>query len=45
MELKLHLYSITWNFSSSHSMQKPRIFEIRSQMLKRWIKFADLDEC
>jgi len=45
MELKLHLYSVTWNFSSSYSMQKPWIFEIRSHMLKRWIKFADLDEC
>ena len=57
MELKLHLYSITSVISSRPYMQKSWIFEIRSQMLtptifgirsqilKRWIEFANLDEC
>ena len=33
VSLKLHPYSITWNFASRLSMLKLWIFEIRSQML------------
>ena len=46
MELKLHLYSITWMFAprpsigpwkSDSQMLKPWIFEVRPSMLKPWI--------
>ena len=46
MELKHHLYSITWMFAprpsigpwkSDPQMLKPWIFEVRPSMLKPWI--------